>query len=100
MRISCTQWLHKQLHKRQGPYAVIEYKQATSDFLGASRHAYGHQNIARITRTRLKRLHFTTHIFSSVIRRTSLVYYGLSRKAEVMATLLTVHIAANVFVPY
>ncbi|GFW00066.1 hypothetical protein TNCV_3568561 [Trichonephila clavipes] len=45
-RIPCTM--------RKGPYTVIEYKQATSDRFGSSRHVYSYQNTVHRTGTLLK----------------------------------------------
>ncbi|GFW15368.1 hypothetical protein TNCV_3740721 [Trichonephila clavipes] len=95
---SCTQWLPKPSHLLQGHYAEIEFKHATSNLLGSTKHVYDHQNTACRTGTRLKK-HCTTHVSSFVIRCTIvsvLLYAVLSKEAEVMVTVLTVQAAINV----
>ncbi|GFV74412.1 hypothetical protein TNCV_5128541 [Trichonephila clavipes] len=67
-----------------------------SGLLGASRCLYGYQNTARRIETRLKKRHCDTLVSSFVIRPTRPTYAALSRGAEVMVTVLTVHAAANV----
>ncbi|GFU57147.1 hypothetical protein TNCV_1780091 [Trichonephila clavipes] len=100
--MSSTQWLPKPSRQIQGSYAGIECNQTTSDLLGASRHVYSHQNTARRIETRLSRRLCATSVSSFVVRRTKgavSLYAGLSRKAEVMIAMLTVHAAENIVAP-
>ncbi|GFS47023.1 HTH_Tnp_Tc3_2 domain-containing protein [Trichonephila clavipes] len=68
-----------------------------SGLLGASRDLYSHQNTARRTEAHLKRRQCVTPVSSSIMRRTRLIslYAVLSREAELMVAVLTVHVAAN-----
>ncbi|GFV75064.1 hypothetical protein TNCV_2114891 [Trichonephila clavipes] len=102
MLVSFVQRLFKLLHQIRGAFAGIECKQATSGLLGASRHVYGHQNTARRAEIRLKRRHCATPLSSLVVRCTRVavsLYAALSRKAKVMATVLTyTGLAANMLI--
>ncbi|GFU71679.1 uncharacterized protein TNCV_3036191 [Trichonephila clavipes] len=90
---------HDEFHDPRSDYV----RQATSDILGALRHIYGPENTIRKTGIRLKRRHCAIPVSSFVIRCTRVavsVFDGLSREAEVMSSVLTVHATANIVSPY
>ncbi|GFV13121.1 hypothetical protein TNCV_4070611 [Trichonephila clavipes] len=70
---------------------------------GNSRYVFGNRNTLRRTGTRLQRRHCATTVSSLVIQSTIVAISlcgELSWEAEVMATLLLVHTAANVVASY
>ncbi|GFS60821.1 hypothetical protein TNCV_2002021 [Trichonephila clavipes] len=85
--VSFTQWLPKLSHQMQGPYEDIESKQVTSVLLDDSRLGYVQYDAAGRTKTRLKRRHSTTLVFSFVFANNTLTlhfYVEKSREAEKM----------------
>ncbi|GFX42139.1 hypothetical protein TNCV_2135541 [Trichonephila clavipes] len=75
----------------------------SSDERSPRRHVYGHQNTVHKTGTRLKRRHCAPLLYPILSfgePELPFLSVAFSRKAEVMATLLTFHAAAIVIAPY